>query len=688
MPAAEPAGAPADAASAEAASAPRQRAPADRPPALPQRLFGYAVSTLNALGSVWIFVMMALINADVISGALFNAPIRGVPLIISLSIIAIIFLQMADALRNGRLTRNEVVLSRLDARNNQWSHLLQFVFHLAGVAMMAILLVFGYPLFEKSWSSGAYFGNLADFTFVEWPIKLVVLVGALATGIQFLLLTYRDARALADRAGEWRTPLIRLAVLLAVTAAFVIGLRFVLGELSPILVGTLSILFMLVLVYFGMHIGVALAIISFLCVLVIRDSGEISGKMLALAANESLRQYELGVVPLFVLMGMFVAASDVGRDAFTVAHQLFRRLRGGLGTATVAANAVFAAITGTSIASASVFTRIAVPEMLRIGYRPQFAVGVVAGSSVLGMLIPPSLLLIIFGILAETTIGDLFIAGIVPGLLLAFAYAVLIWVLAARFPRTVYEDGGAAEAALRGSGGPDAAGKPEEPLLAWHEMLLKVGPILALIILILAGIYGGLFNATEAGGVGALGAFVIALVRRKLSLRALWGVLVETGYVTAALCFLLMAAHLYARMIAVSGIPGALEEGIADAGLGYYGLIAIYVVLLIVLGTILDSASIMLILVPILIIILRSMEMTGADVDSLVWFGIVTVLAVEIGLLTPPVGLACFAIHANLNDKRIALSDVFRGAAPFALVMFVVLLLIILFPWLATGLVS
>ena len=646
------------------------------PPSVPSRIFGHVLSGLNSIGTIWIFVMMVLINADVIARALFNAPIRGVPLIISLSIIGVVFLQLPDALRNGRVTRNEVVLSRIEARGSDWFHLLQALFHLAGAATMAIVIVFGLPLMEKAWISQAYFGNLGNFTFAEWPIKLIVLIGALATGLQFLLLFGRDVAALN---ANQRNGLLRLAIVAIVVAAVIVGARYALASESSLTVGCLSVVFMLVLVYLGMHVGVALAIVSFFCVLVIRDSAEISGKMLALAANESLRQYELGVIPLFVLMGMFVAVSDVGKDAFTVAHQLFRRMRGGLGTATVAANAVFAAITGTSIASASVFTRIAVPEMLRIGYRPRFAVGVVAGSSVLGMLIPPSLLLIIFGILAETSIGDLFIAGILPGILLAVAYAVLIWVMAARFPRSVYASGVAPDAHRTG-------GEGDDPHLGWGEMLIKIGPIMGLILLILAGIYGGIFTATEAGGVGALGALLIALARRKLTLSSLWKVLVETGYVTAALCFLLVSAHLYARMISVSGIPGALEDGIATAGLGFYGLLAIYVVLLIMLGTILDSASIMLILVPILTIVLKSMEMAGTDIGSMVWFGIVTILAVEIGLLTPPVGLACFAIHSNLNDPRISLNDVFRGAAPFALTMLIVLLLVIAFPWLALAL--
>jgi C4-dicarboxylate transporter DctM subunit len=649
------------------------------PPSNFVRRFGYVLSGLNGLGTIWIFVMMVLINADVLGRALFNAPIRGVPLIISLSIIAVVFLQLPDSLRNGRVTRNEVVLTRLERRGSRWLHSLQAVFHLGGAVLMTVIVVYGIPLFEKAWKSNAYFGNLGDFTFAEWPINLVVLIGAVGVGAQFLVLFIRDAQALATTGG--RNGLLHLALVVVGAVAVVVGARYALASESTIAIGLLSCAFMLVLVYLGMHIGVALALVSFLCIFVIRDDIDLSGTILALAANESLRSYELGVIPLFVLMGMFVAVSDIGRDAFAVAHQLSRRLHGGLGSATVVANAVFAAITGTSLASATVFTRIAVPEMLRFGYKSRFAVGVVAGSSVLGMLIPPSLLMIIFGILSESSIGDLFIAGIIPGILLSLAYMALIWTMAYRFPRRVFEDGRAPEI-----GKSSGAVAWSEPLMSPVQMLIKVGPIVALIVLVIGGIYGGIFTATEGGGVGALGALLIAIGRRKLTVRSLWRVLVETGHVTAALCFLLLAAYIYARMISITGIPDALESGIATAGLGFYGLVALYVVLLVVLGTILDSASIMLILVPILTVVLKSMEMAGTDVGSIIWFGIITVLAVEIGLLTPPVGLACYAIHNILNDPRVTLNDVFRGAAPFAATMLIVLLLIIAFPWLALAL--
>ncbi|MEQ8702238.1 MAG: TRAP transporter large permease subunit, partial [Bauldia litoralis] len=338
------------------------------PPSVLVRYFGHVLSGLNGLGTVWIFVMMVLINADVLSRALFNAPIRGVPLIISLSIIAIVFLQLPDALRNGRVTRNEVVLARLELRGSPWFHSFQAVFHLAGVATMAIILVYGYPLLVKAWTSSAYFGNLGDFTFAEWPIKLVVLIGALAAGVQFLVLFGRDAATLGARAASPGRGYLSLLLVLAGTAAIVVGARYALASQTSTFVGLLSVAFMLVLVYMGMHVGVALAIISFFCVLVIRDSGSLSGTMLALAANESLRSYELGVIPLFVLMGLLTSAAGMGRDTYQVAHFFLRRVRGGLGMATVVANAIFAAITGVSIASATVFSRIAVPEMIRFDY--------------------------------------------------------------------------------------------------------------------------------------------------------------------------------------------------------------------------------------------------------------------------------------------------------------------------------
>lgn len=436
--------------------------------------------------------------------------------------------------------------------------------------------------------------------------------------------------------------------------------------MDPTFIGLLSVVLMLVLIYAGLYVGVALTVLSFLGVWLIRGDVNIAANLLALAANDAIADYIFGVIPLFVLMGLLVSVADIGKDTFEVANQIFRRVRGGLGIATVAANAVFAAITGISIASAAVFTKVAVPEMLRHGYTPRFSVGVVAGSSVLGMLIPPSLLLILYGVLTEKSVGDLFIAGVIPGILLSLAYIVGILLMGRFTPGFV---------------GGQAVVHEEGPLMSWGEMAGKLVPVVLLVLLVLGGLYGGLFTPTEAGAVGAAGALSLALAKRRLGWADLWKVLVETGRITAAICFLIIAAQLYSRFLAISGVTELLKSAIVGTGLGFWGLLTIFVVVVLLLGTILDSASIMLITIP---LVLPSLISFNTD---LIWFGIVNLLAVEIGLLTPPFGIAVFVIKATLgNDSKITLNDIFAGAAPFAAIMFVVLLLVIAFPWLATGL--
>jgi len=434
---------------------------------------------------------------------------------------------------------------------------------------------------------------------------------------------------------------------------------------SSTAIGLASVACMLLLIWGGMHVGVALAALSFVGVWLIRGDAGVAANLLALAVNDVIADYVFGVVPLFVLMGLLVSVADIGRETFEVANDLFRRVRGGLGIATVAANAVFAAITGISIASAAVFTKVAVPEMLRHGYTPRFAVGVVAGSSVLGMLIPPSLLLILYGVITERSIGDLFIAGIIPGIVLATAFGLGILAMGRWFPGFV------------GGRAPDTAAPPLPP----GAIAARLAPVVALVALVLGGLYGGLFTPTEAGAVGAAGALALAAAKRRLTWRSLWRVLVETGHITAAICFLIIAASVYSRMLAVSGVTDFLATLIVESGLGRAGFIAIFVLTVIALGTILDSSSILLVTVP-----LALPALAGFGID-LVWFGIVTLIAVEIGLLTPPFGIAVFVIKATLGkESPITLGEIFAGAAPFAAIMAGVLVLVILYPPLATAL--
>jgi len=436
--------------------------------------------------------------------------------------------------------------------------------------------------------------------------------------------------------------------------------------MSDLTLGFMAIGVMLVFIVLGMHIGVALIVTSFAAVWVLR-SPEIAARFVGAAANDAIRDYLFGVVPLFVLMGMFVSVSGVGRDTFDVFQWLLRRLRGGLGLATVGANAVFAAITGISIASASVFTKVAVPEMMRHGYTPRFSVGVVAGSSVLGMLIPPSLLMIIYGVIAEESIGRMFLAGIVPGIMLATMFATLILVFAYVFPHKIFQ-GGVQKA--------DADVETETATTA----AVKFIPILLLVVLVLGGLYSGFFTPTEAGAVGAAGAFLIAIIRRRLTWRKLWQVLTETGYVSVAVLFLIAAASLYSRMLAMTGMPAAITESITQMGLGPWGFLFAYIVIVVLLGCIIDSVSIMLIMLPIVLPIAAAFNM------DLIWFGVLTVLAVEIGLLTPPFGVSVYTVKSALNNPGITIRDIFAGTFPFVMVMVLALLILASFPSLSTWL--
>ena len=434
--------------------------------------------------------------------------------------------------------------------------------------------------------------------------------------------------------------------------------------MSPVEIGSVATIALLLLIYFGMPIGIGMLAVSFAGVAAIR--GEVvSLRMLGAVANDSLREYLFAVVPLFVLMGLLVTVSRVGKDTFDVFQQLLGRVTAGLGIATVFANAVFAAITGISIASATVFSRVAVPEMTRHGYTRKFATGVVAGSSVLGMLIPPSLLMIVYAVLAEQSVGRMFLAGVGPGILLALAFCMTILFLA-RFRRDFVFDHGHDDGPVAGIGG--------------LEILRKAVPILCLMLVVLGGLYGGFLNPTEAGAAGAFGALVIAILRRSLDGRSFWKLLVETGQITVSVLFLILAATFFSRMLALSGVPRQLAELFLSGPIGSYGFLVTYLLLIIALGCLIDSISIMLIVLPIALPIAQA---AGFD---LIWFGVLTVVAVEVGLLTPPFGLSVYVIKSAMDDASITVGEIFRGAVPFVFAMVISIGLIIAFPAIATWL--
>ena len=441
--------------------------------------------------------------------------------------------------------------------------------------------------------------------------------------------------------------------------------------MTPFEIGIASVVCIVVMIYAGLYIPVALGLVSFLGVWIIRDNIDIAINMLALAAADTVSHQVFATVPLFAMMGLIVSKAGLGNDVYKVANFIFYKARGGLGIATVAANAVFAAITGSSIASASVFARVSVPEMRKFGYTTRFSVGVVAGSSVLGMIIPPSAMLIIYAITADQSVGQLFLAGIIPGVLLAVAFALAIVIMARFWPKFV---GGHGIVEIK-------EGTEDWQNLSWADVSRLMAPIVFLVLVVLGGIYGGIVTPVEAGAAGSLVALLIAIFRRAISWKGFWDCLVETGHITASILFLIVAASMYSRMLGFAGLPTLFQAWLDDQGYGVIGLMLIYIPMLLLLGTIIDTASMILIVAP---LFLPAIEALGLD---LVWFGIVTVIAAEIGLLTPPLGISCFVIKSTLNDPTIKLSDIFAGAFPFAVIMFLVLLAIIEWPQLSLALI-
>jgi len=616
---------------------------------------------MNSAGTLWIFALMFLICADVAGRYLFSAPIKGAAEMVGYSIVTAVFLQMASTLRAGRFTRVELLFEPMKARRPAAAHSFDTVFGLLGAAVFAVVTWGTWPKLASAWTTSEITGTPGVFTFTIWPFLAVIVFGAAATCVEFSIQSARSARRAAaswrrrapgERSG-WPPVALVGAVLAAAAAVSVL-------DLSNLQIGILGCVCMVLFILTGLPIGVVMIVTGLAGIGLIRGDPALAMRTLSQSSSEYLNNYFFGVVPLYVLMGLLVSVSDVGKDTFTVARWLLRRVRGGLGVATVAANAVFAAVTGSSIASAAVFTKIATPEMLRHGYTPRFSVGVVAGSSVLGMLIPPSLLFIVYGFLAEESVGHLFLAGIVPGLILAAAFSAMIVVMATWWPGQV---GGAHVDALEGESVRSAA--------------LKVAPVLALIAIVLGGIYGGIFTPTESGAAGALGALVIALLRRKLSGRTLWDTLVDTGYVTVSILFLILGARVFGQMLAMSNLPQELSGLAAGANLGLYGFVLLYVLLAITLGCILDSVSIMVITLPFAIPVVKAL---GGD---LIWFGVVAVVAIEIGLLTPPFGISVYVVKSTLDDQRITLHEIFAGAFPFVICMALVVLLLVLVPQLS-----
>ena len=429
------------------------------------------------------------------------------------------------------------------------------------------------------------------------------------------------------------------------------------------------------LVAIGVHIAIALGITSALGIWLVTGTnwyafGTVQ-TMLAATAYEAIRAYVFAVIPLFMLMGEFIGKSGTVTDVYRGINRLLRKIPGRLAIATVVGNALFSFVTGVSIASAAAFSRIAYPEMKRFGYHRGFALGSIAGSSCLGMLIPPSVLMIVWGILTEQSIGQLFAAGIFPGLLLAFLFIVYIFVFALLRPAAVGIKSGIEETA--GNSGSD-----DEEVSTLQFLVSLVGIILV-IVAVLGGIWFGIFTPTEGAGAGALIGLALGIIKG-MRFREIINSILSVGRTSAPILLLLVTAALYSRTLAMTGLANAIEGVFLGSGMAPWMIVGVMVLIWFALGMIIDSISIMLLTAAIFAPIAVQI---GYDPIA---FAIIGIIAIEAGLLTPPFGLLVYTVKAAISSEGedVPVLEIFKSSTPYWIIMLVGMVLIINFPEIAT----
>jgi C4-dicarboxylate transporter, DctM subunit len=426
------------------------------------------------------------------------------------------------------------------------------------------------------------------------------------------------------------------------------------------LLAVLGFVALFVLMLLRVPVGMAMGLVGVTGFGYIVGSGP-ALKMVGQTSMRTVTDFNFAVVPMFLLMGAFATTSGMSRELFRAGNAFMGHLRGGLGIATIAACGGFAAICGSSVATAATFSKVAYPEMRRFGYPQSFATGVIAAGGTLGIMIPPSTVFAVYGLITEQDVGKLFIAGVLPGILAVTMYMLTITIIG-------YARPGFLPAGVRAS---------------WAERRAALKDIWATLLLfafVIGGIYGGLFTATEAAGMGAGGAFLIGLVRGRLSRPDIRRSLLEATRTTAAVFTVLIGAILFGYFLTVTQTPQKVTEFLTGTGLGKYGILALLMVLYLVLGCLMDALAMIILTVPIVYPVIIKL---GFDP---IWFGVIVVMTVELGLIHPPVGMNIFVIKSVIEDVKI--STIFYGVFPFIITDIIRLIILIIFPEIALFLPS
>ncbi|RJR50611.1 MAG: TRAP transporter large permease [Desulfobacteraceae bacterium] len=423
--------------------------------------------------------------------------------------------------------------------------------------------------------------------------------------------------------------------------------------MTPITSGIVGSILLLVLLFSGMPIAFVMMFVGFVGIGYLASFGA-ALPVVATTVYETASYYPYTIIPLFILMGSFAGSAGITAKLYQSFDKWFRRLPGGLGIATIAACAAFAALSGSSVAAAAAMGTIAIPEMRKFKYDPALAVGVVAAGGTLSFLIPPSLGFVVYGMLTEQSVGKLLVAGIVPGAVLSLSFVTVI----------------VAKVLMNPDLAPVAPGR-----VSLREKVVAFGGVwetLLVFLIVMGGIYLGFVNPTEAGAIGAMALFVIAIGKRKLNLKSLSTALFEAARISILTLFLVAGANVFSYFLALSTIPTSVSAWLAGLGVSPYLILVIIIAIYMVLGCFLDSISMMVLTMPVIFPIIKAI---GFDP---IWFGVICVIMMEAGLITPPVGLNVYTLAGVVKD--VPMTTIFRGAYPFLFAIFIVTFLITVFP--------
>lgn len=415
---------------------------------------------------------------------------------------------------------------------------------------------------------------------------------------------------------------------------------------------TIAFVSLLVLLFLRVPIAVATGLVG-ICGLAAYTTWTAAFSQVGIIATETVLTYEFAVIPLFIVMGAFISRSGIAEELFNACYAMVGHWRGGLALSTIAACGGFGAVSGSSLATAATMSRIAYPQMKRYGYSDRLAAGSIAAGGSLGILIPPSIALVFFGIITESDIGALFLAGIIPGILGIALYGCAVIYTVNRDPK---------------------AG-PAGEKMSWssrRKALLGIWSVVLLFGIVMGGIYGGFFSPTESAGIGALGAFLIALMRGRANLHMVTSALADALTTTVALMMILVGSFLFANLVNIARLPQFLVTTIEGMQIAPLAVIFVIILIYIVLGCVLESISMLLLTVPVFYPLVVSL---GYD---LIWFGILVVVVVEISLITPPIGLNVFVLSSIL--RKVSLREIFIGVIPFLGADIVRMLMVVFIP--------